>query len=101
MPRPDVAERWARSLQELIGIVRASLLPDPRLEPTMSVEAGGSALGIGRAAAYAQAALYEQTDGVQGLPVLRLGHSLRVPTAALWRLVGLDPDAREPGSEQA
>ena len=58
-------------------------LPNPEEEPTISVPRAGALLGLGRSAAYAAA------DAGQ-LPTLRIGRKLRVPTAALRRMVGLD-----------
>jgi excisionase family DNA binding protein len=63
------------------------LLPDPRKTPTLSIEQAGQILGIGRAAAY---------SAVQAghLPTIKLGRRrIVVPTAALWSMLGLDPDA--------
>jgi hypothetical protein len=42
-------------------------------------------LRISRTTAYAEAKRYERTG--EGLPVIRVGHSLRAPKAALQRLV--------------
>lgn len=64
-------------------------LPDPREHPTLSVEEAGRHLGLGRATAYAQARVFERTDGREGIPVLRFGRTLRVPTAALLRMLGV------------
>jgi hypothetical protein len=75
--------------QESIEAVRPAL-PDPLVQPTVGVEEAGRFLGFARAKAYAEAARYERTGGREGLPVVRFGRSLRVPTLALRRLVGLD-----------
>lgn len=63
--------------------------PDPRVTPTMTVEEAARWLGTGRTAAY------EATrDGT--LPVIRVGkHKLRVPTAAVARMLGLDSEPTE------
>jgi len=61
----------------------APKLPDPESEPTLSVPDAGALLGLGRSAAYSAA-------GSGQIPTLRLGRKLRVPTAALRRMVGLD-----------
>lgn len=57
-------------------------LPDPRTEPTLTVERAARILGLSRGAAY---------DAVrQGtIPVLRFGKRLLVPTNQLAELVGL------------
>jgi len=70
----------------------SSSLPDPRVQPTMTVEAAGAVLDLGRSKAYVEARRFEATDGAEGLPVLRFGRTLRVPTAALWRKLGLELD---------
>lgn len=48
------------------------------------------ALGLSRNTVYEQAHRWEQTNGRDGIPVVRFGSRLRVPTAALRRLVGID-----------
>lgn len=58
--------------------------PEPQ---TLTVEEAARILGIGRTAAYALAREWRTTDGRSGLPVLELGRSLRVPRAALARLL--------------
>ena len=60
--------------------------------PTMSVPAAGRLLGLGRDASYRAAA-----EG--RIPVLRFGKLMRVPTAALRQMLGLDdppPKTEEP-----
>ncbi len=69
-------------------------VPDPQLCPTVTVEQAATWLGLGRSSAYEAARRGE-------LPVLRFGRLLRVPTAALRIMLGLDPafpgtDAEEP-----
>jgi hypothetical protein len=43
-------------------------------------------LRVGRTLAYALARHYEETGGLEGLPVIRLGNCLRVPRWALLEL---------------
>jgi hypothetical protein len=62
------------------------------LPAVLSVEEAAALLRIGRTAAYALTRVWRSTSGREGLPVVQLGHSLRVPRAALIRL--LDPDER-------
>lgn len=57
----------------------------PRL---LTVEEAAGVLRIGVRSAYTQARRYEETDGAEGLPVIRLGRTMRVPRAALLRLIG-------------
>lgn len=49
----------------------------------LTVEEAARVLRIGRTSAYALAARYEETNGAEGLPVVRFGRLLRVPRAAL------------------
>lgn len=65
------------------------MIPDPSETPTMSVEEAAEIIGIGRAAAYEQARRWLATGGEEGLPVLRYGRRLRVPTASLLEQLGL------------
>jgi excisionase family DNA binding protein len=53
-----------------------------------TVEEAAKVLRIGRGAAYALARQWRATGGEEGLPVIALGKSLRVPRAALERLCG-------------
>jgi excisionase family DNA binding protein len=70
--------------------------PTPSLDElpeVLTIEEAAKVLRIGRGAAYALARRYLATDGREGLPVVRLGRSLRVPRAKLLGLleVGGDP----------
>lgn len=60
--------------------------PKPETQ-TLTVEEAARILGIGRTTAYALAREWRSTNGRSGLPVLELGRSLRVPRAALARLL--------------
>jgi hypothetical protein len=53
----------------------------------LSVEEAASLLRIGRSAAYEQARIFRATGGREGLPVIAIGRSLRVPRAALLELL--------------
>jgi len=57
-------------------------LPDPRVEPTLTVERAGQVMGMGRAAAYAAVQRGE-------IPALRFGRRIVVPTAKLLEILGL------------
>jgi|NGEPerStandDraft_6_1074524.scaffolds.fasta_scaffold63398_3 excisionase family DNA binding protein len=59
------------------------MIPTPQERPTVSVEEAGEFLGLGRSSAYEAARRGE-------LPVLRFGRTLRVPTAGLRVLLGID-----------
>jgi excisionase family DNA binding protein len=67
------------------------VIPDPAETPTVSVEQAGEWLGLGRSAAYEAARRGE-------IPTLRFGRSLRVPTARLRVLLGIDAEP-EPEAE--
>lgn len=66
------------------------------LAPTVSVEQAGKMLGIGRTLAYRLAAC-----GELPVPIVRIGRSLRVPTAPLLALLGLNSTSSQsrPGTE--
>lgn len=73
--------------------------PSPQ---TLTVEEAAGILRIGRTAAYALAREWRSTGGRSGLPVLQLGRTLRVPRAALLRLLEgepTDPRSEPNGSE--
>ncbi len=52
----------------------------------LTVEEAAEMLRIGRTLAYTLARRYEDTDGLEGMPVIRLGNCLRVPRWALLEL---------------
>jgi hypothetical protein len=56
----------------------------------LTVEEAGSLLRIGRTKAYSMAREWRETDGRSGLPVIDLGHVLRVPRRALEDLLGTE-----------
>ena len=56
----------------------------------LTVEEAGVLLRIGRTKAYAMAREWRETDGRSGLPVVDLGHVLRVPRRALEELIGAE-----------
>lgn len=58
-------------------------VPTAEERPTVSVEEAAAFIGLGRSAAYTAAANGE-------LPTIRIGRRLRVPTAALRRMLELD-----------
>ena len=60
------------------------MIPTPEERPTVSVEEAAAWFGLGRTATYEAIRRGE-------LPSLRFGRSLRVPTAAARRLLGIDP----------
>lgn len=66
-----------------------------QLPPFLRVEEAARILRISRSAAYELAHSWLASDGSTGLPVIRLGRTIRVPSAAIEKLlqVGSDPDA--------
>ncbi len=71
--------------------------PTPSLDElpeVLTIEEAAKVLRIGRGAAYALARRYLDSGGREGLPVVRLGRSRRVPRAGLLRLLEVDV---EPG----
>lgn len=64
----------------------------------MTVEEAAAVLRIGRGAAYDLARRWRATGGREGLPVVAFGRTLRVPRAALLRLLepgeGVNDDGR-------
>lgn len=72
----------------------------PRLDDlpeVLTVEEAAAVLRIGRAAAYELARQWRESHGREGLPVVALGRSLRVPRVALRRLL---EDSVRPASGQ-
>lgn len=53
----------------------------------LTVEEAAAVLRIGRGAAYAAARRWRATGGREGLPVIVIGRSLRVPAAQLKQLL--------------
>lgn len=61
------------------------------LPEVMTVEEAATLLRIGRSAAYELCRQWRLTGGRAGLPVVALGRTLRVPKAAIVRML-LAPD---------
>lgn len=80
--------------RELRGAGRASSFDE--LPEVLTVEEAAAVLRIGRGAAYDLARQWRQSAGREGLPVVALGRSLRVPKAALRRLLDLGDAAATP-----
>lgn len=59
----------------------------------LTVEEAGELLRIGRTKAYAMTREWRETGGRSGLPVIDLGHVLRVPRKAIEDLIGADLSA--------
>lgn len=61
------------------------------LPDVLTIEEAAAVLRISRGAAYQLAHEYLWSGGHEGLPVFRLGRRLRVPKAALVRLLAAEP----------
>jgi len=62
------------------------------LPAVLTVEEAAVVCRISRGAAYELARQYLATGGEHGLPVVRLGRTLRVPKVGLLRMLGVDDD---------
>ena len=73
-----------------------SMLPDPTTRPVISAEEAFAELGIDRGTGYKAI-----RDGTFPVPIIRIGRTIRVPTAALRRLLLIDPQPQSdnPGKD--
>lgn len=69
-----------------LGTVASRFASASELPLLLTVEEAAEVLRIGRTLAYSLAHRYEESGGVTGLPVIRLGGCLRVPRWALLEL---------------
>lgn len=65
------------------------------LPDVLTVEEAAAVLRIGRNAAYELTVRWRCTGGREGLPVIQLGRQLRVPRAALERLLAGEATSNE------
>lgn len=70
-----------------LRVVRGVTQSLDELPEVLTVEEAAAVLRIGRGAAYELARQWRETNGREGLPVVTLGRTLRVPRAALRRLL--------------
>ena len=56
----------------------------------LQVTEAARVLRVSRSSAYTYAQLFERSGGREGLPVIRIGRTLRVPKAALRRVIDGD-----------
>jgi excisionase family DNA binding protein len=68
------------------------------LPEVLTIEEAAKVLRISRGAAYALARQWLDSGGRQGLPVVRLGRSLRVPRAGLLRLLDIGGEGSATGA---
>ena len=73
--------------------MRLETTPDPA---TLSIADAAVVLGISKANAYRMARRYEQTQGAEGIPVIRFGRRLVVPSARLQTLLATGLPASSP-----
>jgi predicted DNA-binding transcriptional regulator AlpA len=64
-----------------------TMLPDPSTRPVLTAEEAFAELGIDRGTGYKAI-----RDGTFPVPIIRVGRIIRVPTAALRRLLLIDPE---------
>ncbi len=78
------------------------VVPDPpsfdELPEVLTIEEAARLLRISRGAAYALARQWLDSGGRDGLPVVRLGRSLRVPRAGLLRLLDVGGEGSATGA---
>jgi hypothetical protein len=75
-------------------------LDEIRSRPVLSVAEAGEVIGVSRTIAYREVRRFLETRGAEGIPAIRFGARIVVPTAQLLRLLGLDPagNVRESGA---
>ena len=66
------------------------------LPEVLTIEEAAAVLRVSRTAAYELSRLWRASGGVEGLPVIRLGRSLRVSRADLFRLLHVQAGPEEP-----
>ena len=74
------------------GMAESRVVSIPSLDDlpeVLTVEEAAGVLRIGRGAAYELARQWRESGGRCGLPVVELGRSLRVPRAALRRVLDI------------
>ena len=77
---------FRRSDDQLASRRTVPMLPDPATRPVVTAEEAFVELGIDRSTGYKSI-----RDGTFPLPIIRVGRLIRVPTAALRRLLQLEP----------
>lgn len=60
------------------------------LPPFLRVEQAQELTQLGRSQIYEQTRLWRETEGQEGIPVVRFGRCLRIPTAALLRMAHIE-----------
>ncbi len=62
------------------------------LPPFLRVDQAQALTQLGRSQIYQLMRRWSETNGKEGIPVVRFGRCARIPTAKLLRLAGLDVD---------
>ena len=62
------------------------------LPPFLRVEQVQELTQLGRSQIYDLTRRWRESGGREGIPVVQFGRCLRIPTAPLLRLAGIDPD---------
>jgi hypothetical protein len=62
------------------------------LPPFLRVDQAQALTQLGRSQIYQLMRRWSETNGKEGIPVVRFGRCARIPTAKLLRLAGLDAD---------
>ena len=71
------------------------------LPPFLRVEQAQELTQLGRSQLYELTRLWRETNGAEGIPVVRFGRCLRIPTAALLRLALIEVDNSTAGDSDA
>lgn len=61
------------------------------LPPFLRIEQVQELTQLGRSQLYEQTKRWRASGGKEGIPVVRFGRCLRIPTAALLKMAGIDP----------
>lgn len=77
----------------------SAALATARTAEVLTVEEAAEVLRIGRNAAYALARRWRESDGLEGIPCVELGRTLRVPRQALVDLLAGSGRSKAPPSE--
>lgn len=91
-----LAPKWAYRYMTNHAVPSAPTSGPASSPAFLTVEEAASVLRIGRTAAYLLARRWRDTDGAEGLPVVRFGRLLRVPVHELERLAVGAIDLTEP-----
>ena len=67
------------------------------LPPFLRIEQAQELTQLGRSQIYELTRLWRETGGREGIPVVQFGRCLRIPTAPLLRLAGIDVAADSDG----